>query len=109
MLTPNQMDHALEELSTKVDSLNQQYEQTRKLITDQAVAIDRKIIRMEQYIDKFLNRKPDPAMIRDAWIRQIPKIREDLRNISLDVAQMKAKTTKGAENDHSDHKRTGSA
>jgi len=97
-LQPNQIEQAFNDLSSKIDGLNQQYEQTRKLMIDQAVAIDAKIKRMEIHIDKFLNRKPDPAMIRDAWIRQIPKIREDLRVMSLELGRLKPKTTKGAEN-----------
>ena len=65
-----------------------QYDQTRKLMTNQAVALERKLQALIKDLEAITTRKPDPTMIRDAWIRQVPKIRAELQVLQLHVARM---------------------
>ena len=78
----------LRELETR---LNDRYEQLRKLVNQQAIAFDAKIRALDGELSTFVNKKPDPMMIREFWIRQIPKMREELKFIQMDVAKMKSK------------------
>ncbi len=71
----------------KTETLTQ-YEQTRKLMTKQAVAIEQKLQQLQSQFEMFSSRKPDPTIIRDAWIRQVPKIREELQQLQLQVGRL---------------------
>lgn len=71
-------------------SLMEMHELTRKLVNSQAIAIDRKFQVISKQLETFMSRKPDPTVIRDAWIRQIPRIREDLKLLSLEVAKLRS-------------------
>lgn len=71
-------------------SLTEMHELTRKLVNSQAIAIDRKFQVISKQLETFMSRKPDPTVIRDAWIRQIPRIREDLKLLSLEVAKLRS-------------------
>jgi predicted oxidoreductase len=79
----------LEQFEEFKASMNELHEQTRKLMNMQAIAIDRKIQNLARQLDVFMSRKPDPTIIRDAWIRQIPKIREELKQVTMEMAQLK--------------------
>jgi hypothetical protein len=71
-------------------SLMEMHELTRKLVNSQAIAIDRKFQVISKQLETFMSRKPDPTVIRDAWIRQIPRIREDVKLLSLEVAKLRS-------------------
>jgi hypothetical protein len=75
-------------------TFNELHEQTRKLMNGQAIAIDRKLQTLTRQLETFMSKKPDPTIIRDAWIRQIPKIRDELKLISMDIAQLKSVSEK---------------
>lgn len=75
-----------EDFDKRLGELNDKYDQMRKLVNDQAIVIDAKIQKFEHTIREFVFKKPDPSMIRDAWIRQIPKIRDDLKKLEAIVA-----------------------
>lgn len=86
----------IEQLEAFRQEVFQQHEQTRKLMNNQAIAIDRKLTAMQDQISSFLGRRPDPALIKDVWIRQIPKVREELKALSNTVARMQSKIPTGA-------------
>lgn len=72
-------------------SFTEKYEQTRKLMTSQMVAVDKQLTMIKEHVNSFLTRRPDPNMVRDAWIKQVPKIRDDLKSLELIVARIRAK------------------
>lgn len=72
-------------------AMNDQYEQTRKLITMQVISIDKKLKVFESQVQSVVSRKPDPSLVRDFWIRQVPKIREELQAIKIQLAKMSPK------------------
>jgi len=79
-----------QEFDEKVADLMQSYELTRKLVNQQALAINRRLKGLEDRLEQFMSRKPDPRIIRDAWIKQIPKIREELQRLQLQFARFSA-------------------
>ena len=70
------------------------YEQLRKLVTVQAVAMEQKIRTLTGELTKFVSRKPDPNMVRDFWIRRIPTFVEQLKALEIEVARMKSEGKK---------------
>lgn len=83
-----------EQLDDFKASVMEIHEQTRKLMNSQALALDKKIQLIAKQLEAFISRRPDPTIIRDAWIRQIPKIREELRQLSMLVGQLKSNMDK---------------
>lgn len=69
---------------------NDRHEQMRKLITMQTISIDKKIKDLSNQLQIFVSKRPDPGMIRDFWIRQVPKIREELQELQIKLARMAA-------------------
>jgi hypothetical protein len=90
MATASQDD--LRELETR---LNDRYEQLRKLVNQQAIAIDNKIKNLDAQLGSFVNRRPDPTLVRDFWVRQVPKIRDQIKMLEMDLAGIKAASNKG--------------
>lgn len=80
-----------EQLDQLRSELGDQYTQLRKLVDAQAIAIDRKITALDQRLEVFVNKRMDPSMITAAWVRQIPKIRQELQLLRLEVARLKPK------------------
>ncbi len=75
------------EFNEKITDLHQQYELTRKLVTHQAAVLNQRVKALEERLAQFMSRKPDPTIIRDAWIKQIPKVREELQRLQLQFAR----------------------
>lgn len=72
--------------------VNDRYEQTRKLLTVQSVAIEQKLRALSSELSRFVSRRPDPNMVRDFWIRQVPKMMDQLKAMQIELAKMKAGT-----------------
>lgn len=79
-----------EQLEEFKNSMMEIHEQTRKLMNSQAIAFDRKIQTLSKQLEVFITRKPDPHIIRDIWIQQIPKIREELKRLGMEIGQLKS-------------------
>lgn len=79
-----------QDFDEKITDLQQQYELTRKLVTHQAAVLNQKVDVLRGTLEQFMSRKPDPRIIRDAWIKQIPKVREELQRLQLQFARFVA-------------------
>ncbi len=80
-----------QEFDQKMTDLQQSYELTRKLLNHQAKVLNQKVDDLRATLEQFMSRKPDPRIIRDAWIKQIPKVREELQRLQLQFARFAAK------------------
>ena len=78
------------EFNQKMEDLQQSYELTRKLLNHQAKVLNQKVDSLRATLEQFMSRKPDPTIIRDAWIKQIPKVREELQRLQLQFARFAA-------------------
>lgn len=78
-----------EEFEQFRSTVNEQHEQTRKLITKQLVAVDQRFRALQEQLEALTSRRPDPAMLRDFWLRRVPKIQEELAALQRQVATMK--------------------
>lgn len=76
-----------QEFDEKITELLQQYQLTRKLVTHQAAVLNQKVDALKDSLEQFMSRKPDPRIIRDAWIKQIPKVRDELQRLQLQFAR----------------------
>lgn len=73
--------------------VQEQHEQTRKLITKQAIAIDERITAIRKQLEGFVSRRPDPTIVRDFWIQRIPRLQEEIKTLQAMVAALKGVTT----------------
>lgn len=80
----------LEDLEQLKAEFNERYEQSRKLLTVQSVAVEQKIRTLTNELTKFVSRKPDPTIVRDFWIRAIPRIADQLKALQIDVARIRS-------------------
>ena len=78
------------EFDEKIADLVQSYELSRKLMNKQAMALNQKLDTLKSTLEQFMSRKPDPRIIRDAWIKQLPKVRDELQQLQLQFARFVA-------------------
>ena len=79
-----------QEFDEKITNLMESYELSRKLMNRQAIVLNDKVKLIGDKLEQFMRRKPDPRIIRDAWIQQIPKIRDELQQLQLQFARFSA-------------------
>lgn len=70
--------------------INERYEQTRKLLTVQSVAVEQKLQALSNILNKYVSRRPDPTIVREYWIRKVPEIMDLIKSLQMKLARMEA-------------------